>query len=92
MGDMEAELTPTEIYQILSLFGAQRIITYFDNARIESDTDFSLLNKPKIENTDYQINRLLGTTPGEPGDHKEYECIRHATCRAAGGHICMSGC
>ena len=88
MGDLEAELTPTEIYRILSLFGAQRIITHFDNARIESDTDFLLLSKPKFDTGDNQINRLPSLTP----DHEEYECIGRATCRSAGGHICMSGC
>lgn len=90
MAPLEDELTPEQIYQILSLFGAQHIIHHFKRARIESSLDVLLLTNPKNET-------LLTNGPfGQPGDgskdHLEYECLRRATCASKQRHICMSSC
>lgn len=41
--ELEAELTPTQIHAILKLFGFQRAISGFRNARIETEHDVVLL-------------------------------------------------
>lgn len=34
--ELEAELTPTQIYEIMSLFGLQRLVPMMSGARIET--------------------------------------------------------
>ena len=96
MQDLEAELTPTQIYAILSLFGAQRIISKFDGARIESTADLMLLSPPKLFST--SSNKLWDGENARDGrqetgpDHKDYACVSRATCAEQQGSICMSSC
>ncbi|RDH41500.1 hypothetical protein [Zooshikella ganghwensis] len=78
-GDLVAELTPTQIHKILSLFGAQHLISKFTEARVESDTDAKLLKSPSVNY-------------GVLDDHKEYRCIARADCYESSNHICMSSC
>ncbi|KFN42588.1 hypothetical protein [Arenimonas oryziterrae] len=42
--DLEAELTVTEIYQVLSLFGAQHTTRLVEDARVETDLDRMILS------------------------------------------------
>lgn len=44
--DLEAELTPTQIHKILSMFGAQHAVHLFTKARIETRADVLLLSNP----------------------------------------------
>ncbi|WP_115717773.1 hypothetical protein [Gallaecimonas mangrovi] len=53
-GVLEAELTPTQIYKILSLFGSQSLMYVFKNARVETTTDALL-----ISNDDNPIINML---------------------------------
>mgnify|MGYP000273456514 CR=1 FL=1 len=90
MAPLEDELTPGQIYQVLSLFGAQNIIHRFKRARIESSLDLLLLTQPKHEES--LESGPLGL-PGENSeDYKGYECSARATCASKLRHICMSSC
>lgn len=88
--DLEAELTPTQIHSVLTLFGAQHTVSKLQNARIESSADLLLLNN--------QVTEVKLTDPGystmsfEISDHKGYWCVSRATCAERQGSICMSSC
>lgn len=87
--ELEAELTPSQIYKLLSYFGAQHLASLMTNARTETSTDILILNQQPR----YQTLRANEITPmGPPGDHKGYACSERATCRESAGAICMSSC
>lgn len=78
---LENELTPTQIYKVLSLFGAQRLTKLMSNARIETDLDRYILEglgREKYFNSDL--------------DYQNYRCIERGTCEQSSPHICMSSC
>jgi len=75
--DLEAELTPKEIYQILSLFGAQQYISIFENARIETSADY-LLVSPQSG----QVSK----------DFKLGHWCKSGKCVEAKGYACTSNC
>lgn len=78
--DLEAELTPSQIYQILSLFGAQDVTPLLENARIANSLDSEIMGKTG----DGIIVPL--------GDHMDYQCVGRATCELSANRICMSSC
>lgn len=77
--DLEAELTFSQAYEILQLFGAQSKLAVLDLA-VSSEGDAALFDV------------LEKSPPSLAQDYKEYKCIGRATCRLAEFHICMSGC
>ena len=77
--DLEAELTVTQAYEVLRLFGAQSKLTALDLAA-SSRQDAELFDV------------LEKSPPSLAQDYKEYKCIGRATCRLAEFHICMRGC
>jgi len=96
-GDLEAELTPTQIHKILSMFGAQQSVRQFSNARIETQADILLLSSPlQINNSpDTQGGTSMLAAPSIMAafaEHKNYECSSRATCGPAPSYICMSSC
>ena len=70
-------LSATEIYQILSLFGAERTTSMITKTRASGDS-----NKPTT-----QLNE-----PAPEGDYRDYWCSSRATCSPALSHICMASC
>lgn len=84
--DLENELTPTQIYRILSLFGAQRDTSLMKSARIQTDTD-RLIMSPNVIGSP---NGIVYYPPSE--DHMDYECQGQHTCHRSAGDICMTGC
>lgn len=89
-GDLEDELTPTEIYNVLSLFGAQDIVSHFTGARIVTSSDLLLMSPPNyIDNNDGELYGYYGPTGP---DYMGYKCISRATCSIAERMICMSNC
>ncbi|MFC4700517.1 hypothetical protein ACFO4O_10130 [Glaciecola siphonariae] len=89
--DLEAELTPTQIYTVLRLFGKQHATHLFSNARIETTLDVMLLDRPiSLEDT----SEFVAGTNNMPvfGDHKGYYCAGRATCTERQGSICMGSC
>jgi hypothetical protein len=92
-GDLEAELTPTQIYNILALFGAQNTVSKFNKARIETKADMLLLSSPTLEKFNSKIqNDSDFVSPQMWADHKGYRCSGRATCRKSPDEICMTGC
>lgn len=76
--DMQAQLSASQAYRLLSLFGAQHT-TYLVNARVESRADELIM-----ESSDVPVDS--GT------DYYNMECVKYATCGPATGHICKSNC
>lgn len=81
--DLQAELTASQIYQVLSLFGAQHTVSLMRNARVVTPTDQALLQP-------------LGTSgplcPSQACDYDQYECEKQGTCAAAFNKICTRNC
>ncbi len=87
--DLEAELTPSQIYTLLSYFGAQHLASMMTNARIETSTDLLIIQSA----SDLKEHSKPVTPMGRPSaDHKGYACSERATCRESAGAICMSSC
>lgn len=78
--DLRAELTATQIYRILAIFGAQRLTPRVVGARAETDVDHLLMTLP------------ASTTDPAMSDYMEYRCVSPHTCAESPRHICMSGC
>lgn len=95
MDPLERELTPTQIFNILKLFGLQDQVRYFRLARVESVLD-QLLLKRDMEND--EVTASFGTPndstsgPNERGDYEGYHCFAPSTCREATKYICLSSC
>ncbi|WP_052749074.1 hypothetical protein [Arsukibacterium ikkense] len=96
---LEAELTVSEIYSILSLFGAQRLASLMTDAIVESETDVLLLNNPqyrKSQKTDlsepggYQIMNGGGVV--SKSDQKGKYCHDAGQCLDQDGAICTTSC
>ena len=52
--DLEAELSPTELYQILSLFGVERTTPLLTGSRILSDSDRVLMLRKEEDHKGYK--------------------------------------
>lgn len=90
---LEAELTPTQIYRFLSLFGKQHVAHKLDKARIETDTDRLILKYGKPVTSLPEFSAMSPTVIRNPGsDHTNYRCVERATCYVADNHICLSSC
>lgn len=76
-GDLEAELSVSEIYRIMSLFGAQHTVGLMAKARVVSKEDRQIRSAPGMS--------LMA-------DHAGYACVSRANCYQSPGFICMSGC
>jgi len=96
--DLEAELTPSQIHSVLSLFGSQHTVYHFDQARVETETDVLLLSKPLLPFAMQQSSVTGEQGIGRPdinaafADHKGYTCYSRATCKPSVNYICMSRC
>lgn len=77
-GDLQSQLTASQIYRLLSLFGAQHTTSFVRGARIESRADQLIM----------QSDAFLRAAP----DHENYECVSRATCGPRTNYICTSNC
>jgi hypothetical protein len=77
---LENELTPTQIYSVLALFGAQHLTPRLRGARVDSEADHLLLS-----DTQAKMRRI-----GD--DYSGYACTARATCTTSINSICMSSC
>ena len=75
--ELGRELTASQAYRILALFGAQRT-THLVGARIENDADRAVAAKPVVP-------RLMS-------DHKNFRCLGAHNCFETPLFICMTGC
>ena len=74
--ELESELSATEIYRILSLFGAQHTTSMLKNARQNTPADRTIMSAP--------IN--------SPYDYRDFWCWDRATCAKSLDYICTSNC
>ncbi len=86
--DLEEELTPTEIYRVLALFGVQSHVKSMKKAKVKTDADKRLLEyTPSFIYDDYW------DAEGPDPDHRHhFECVLPATCKRSAPHICDSTC
>lgn len=75
--DLEAELTPTQIYQVLSLFGVQQDTTLLKNAKAKTATDGIIMN-------------IVGPPVGQ--DYEGYRCMEPGSCFRSASWICTHNC
>lgn len=76
-GDLEAELSATQAYRILALFGLQDAVSKLSGLRIETKLD-AMLMRPNLSSI--------------AKDYGGYRCESRATCKKSAEYICMSGC
>lgn len=75
--DLARELVASDIYRLLSLFGAQRTVPLIKELRIETVMDELSVMQPYMRMID---------------DHEAYRCIGGHNCIHSPGMICMTGC
>jgi hypothetical protein len=87
--DLEEELSASQIYRILSLFGAQHDAAIMKHARVVSPVDQQILD------SSFHTNGFGGLGGfGGIGDHSDYKCDRlnPHTCTSDINSICTSNC
>ncbi|HYC88279.1 MAG TPA: hypothetical protein VEO54_03640 [Thermoanaerobaculia bacterium] len=77
---MQAQLSASQAYRLLSLFGAQHT-TYLVNARVESRADAIIME-----------SSVAPVDGDAAADYYNMECVKYATCGPATGYICKSNC
>jgi len=79
--DLVMELSATDIYKVLALFGAQRTTSLLKGARVTSDLDRTIM-----------FGRGEFSSSLRAADYEGYRCESRATCGENMHTICMSGC
>jgi hypothetical protein len=79
--DLQSELTASQIYEVLGLFGVQKDVALIPNVRVRTAADRRLI---KAFST--MSEHAHGT------DYRDYRCASRATCSASPGDICTSHC
>lgn len=101
--DLEANLTPSQIYQVLALFGSQNSTPMIKNARVASELDAEILTGD-FGNSEHSAAKCIivdGTAPSAPGsklicprdgDREGYQCLSRANCYKKPFWICKNSC
>jgi|GEM_PF-2724590 len=76
--DLERELTATQAYLILALFGSQSDVARFPKLREKTSLDRELKATSKLQCSN--------------GDWVDFQCVARATCRAITRYICKATC
>ncbi len=105
--DLEANLTPSQIYQVLALFGSQNSTPMIKNVRVESELDAEILTgdfgdsedpaakcfiEPGAENGPLDPNAPRPKETRPNGDRTGYNCSSRATCSWAVQMVCKANC
>lgn len=77
--DLVVELKASDIYRVLSLFGAQHTTALLKGVKVTDQADRLIMSQS-------WLSPYLGS------DHEGYRCESHATCAENLHTICMSGC
>jgi hypothetical protein len=85
--DLQAELTASQIYRVLSLFGVQRSTPLIKGALIVTPDDRAIMAVP-----DSLTPQGLGHGSQLGMDHDDYRCLSRGTCESAYTYICTSNC
>jgi hypothetical protein len=81
--DLQSELTVSQIYDVLVLFGVQKDVAIIPNARVETAADKRVISS-------FQI--IPGDGDGTHTDYSGYKCASRATCSVSVTDICTSNC
>ncbi len=79
--DIEAELSSSQAYDLLSMFGLQSTLSVMPKLRVSTPEDSQIMSAFG-DATPFRIM----------ADHENYWCSGRATCSRDVGSICMSGC
>ena len=93
--DLEAELTPSQIYQVLSLFGQQHGTPMLRGAKIRTQLDAEIMAGPVPGVAAARWNQCDVQSPSQSltcGDKRGYRCIERGTCAESSSTICTSNC
>lgn len=82
---LDAELTVSEAYRVLALFGDQHNTLHLKSARVESDLDAAVLDYLKASAAPNDM-KCSGR------DYPDYRCESHATCALKTRYLCKSNC
>jgi hypothetical protein len=74
---IESSLTATQAYQLLSLFGVQRVTHKLQGLRRSTALDNKIMTKSVMTSTSSEL---------------DYECVQRATCGQKLTFMCMDGC
>lgn len=80
-GDLEMELSATQSYRILSLFGVEDLTPTLTHARVDTHADELIM-----ANSGTNVSQLL------MADYKDFWCASRATCRYDMQAICTGNC
>ena len=80
-GDLQSELTASQIVAVLSLFGVEKDVAIIPNVRVETATDRRAIRAVQLLDP-----------PGEGTDYKGYWCPSPGTCTVKNDSICTSNC
>jgi hypothetical protein len=75
-------LSASQVYEILAMFGRQRDIVLIPSLSVENEIDQSLINLIKLQAANKCNN----------GDRVGMECTRPGNCKRSTGNICTSNC
>lgn len=84
-GDLEAELSVTQIYKLLAHFGLQSNVKHMKNARVVTDLDKSIVEMFERESRGVQMKCTVG-------DKDAHECLGRGTCAPNARYLCTSNC
>lgn len=79
---VEDELSVSEAYDLLSMFGVQHTVRYFPGLKIKTKADLLVR----------QMVTPLGEGLDEGQDHHDFSCTGRANCEYKQRNICMSSC
>lgn len=90
------ELSASEIYQVLGLFGMQRTTALIPDVRIETPMDEAIIRRvsPQVCPPRGPKVRRTGVTPQGlcASDHENYKCESTGSCKYYNSYICTSNC
>ena len=79
--DLQSELTASQMFDVLRLFGVQKDVAIVPNVRVDTPADQRVIRSfPFI------------AKPIDGGDYRDYRCASRATCSQSPGDICTSNC
>ena len=79
--DLQSELTASQVYDVLRLFGVQKDVAIIPNLRVDTPADKRVISRfPFV------------AKPSDGGDYRDYRCASRATCSQSPGDICTSNC
>jgi hypothetical protein len=79
--DLQAELTASQIVDVLHLFGVEKDVAIIPNVRVESAADRRVIR-----------SLVDPVEPVDGTDYKGYHCAMRATCTPSTNDICTSNC